>query len=216
MTIELPTSGPSLSKLSLQQRRELLERAKANLARRVVLEEVAPIDHIPRSGRLPLSLAQWRLWFLEQLGEGGPAYHVQVAVRLRGELDSASLERALGRIVERHEALRTRFVQVDGEPVQVIDAPMGLALPVQDLSGQADVEAALHEAAMLETGRPFDLEHGPLVRACLLRLGACEHVLLVTMHHIVSDGWSIGVLVDEVRQLYTAYLRGEGDPLPAL
>jgi hypothetical protein len=124
----------------------------------------------------------------------------------------------LSEIVRRHEALRTVFGEVDGSPVQVI-APFGaFALPVEDLSGlsEADREAALRRRAGEEARRPFDLSAGPLFRAALLRLGAEDHVLLLSMHHIVSDGWSMGVLFRELSALYAAYREGRESPLPEL
>ena len=182
-----------------------------------VLPDLKPAD---RSGPLPLSFAQQRLWFLAQLDErAGAAYHIPGGVRLRGVLDRAALEGALARIVERHEALRTVFEQVDGEAVQVIGPAHGsLHLIEQDLSQVAasEREAALAELAGAEASAPFDLQTGPLIRARLIGLSAEEHVLLVTMHHIVSDGWSMGVLIDEFSRLYTAFSQGEADPLPAL
>jgi amino acid adenylation domain-containing protein len=166
--------------------------------------------------RQALSFAQQRLWFLEQLGSAGKAYHVPTRLRLHGALDRDALVRALDRIVERHEALRTVFHTVDGEPVQVVHEARGLALVEHDLTGRDDAEAELRALAVEEAGAAFDLEHGPLIRGRLVRMAADDHVLLVTMHHIVSDGWSMGVLTRELSALYTAFVRGEGDPLPAL
>ncbi|HEX2077404.1 MAG TPA: amino acid adenylation domain-containing protein, partial [Longimicrobium sp.] len=162
--------------------------------------ELPPIQPADRAGPLPLSFAQQRLWFLERLGGLGSTYHFPMRRRLRGPLDRAALERALGEIVRRHETLRTTFAEADGEPVQVIAPFGGFALPVEDLSGLsgADREAALRRRAGEEARRPFDLSAGPLFRVSLLRLGAEEHVLLLSMHHIVSDGWSMGVLYREL------------------
>ncbi|HST62605.1 MAG TPA: condensation domain-containing protein, partial [Longimicrobium sp.] len=138
--------------------------------------------------------------------------------RLGGALDEAALERALGEIVRRHQALRTVFAEAGGSPVQVV-APFGVfALPVEDLSelGEADHEAAVRRRAGEEARRAFDLAAGPLFRASLLRLGAEDHVLLLSMHHIVSDGWSMGVLYRELSALYVAYREGRESPLPEL
>ncbi|MBW8848894.1 MAG: amino acid adenylation domain-containing protein, partial [Burkholderiales bacterium] len=163
-----------------------------------------------RQGALPLSFAQQRLWFLAQLdARAAAAYAMPGGVRLRGALDAAALQAALDRIVARHEALRTSFASVEGEPVQVIAAPdVGFALAHEDLAGQASPEAELERLAAEETAAPFDLERGPLIRARLVRLAHDDHVLLVTMHHIVSDGWSMGVLVNEFSALYAAFAQG--------
>ncbi|MBW8849128.1 MAG: non-ribosomal peptide synthetase, partial [Burkholderiales bacterium] len=171
-----------------------------------------------RDGALPLSFAQQRLWFIAQLdARAAAAYAIPGGVRLKGALDAAALRAALDRIVVRHEALRTSFVLVDGDPVQVIAAPeVGLALTQVDLSGHAAPEAELERLAAEEAAAPFDLERGPLIRGRLVRLAHDDHVLLVTMHHIVSDGWSMGVLVNEFSALYAAFSQGRPDPLPPL
>ncbi|HEX8431145.1 MAG TPA: condensation domain-containing protein, partial [Longimicrobium sp.] len=171
-----------------------------------------------REAPLPLTFAQQRLWFVDQMGSAGSAYHVPVRLRLRGELDRAALGRALDRSVERHEALRTTFAQVDGEPVQLI-APAAesfFLLVDHDLRGHPQAEAELRRVSMEEARAPFDLERGPPIRGALARLGDDDHVLMVTMHHIVSDGWSMGILVQELSALYDAFRRGEPDPLPSL
>ncbi|WP_420127865.1 non-ribosomal peptide synthase/polyketide synthase [Longimicrobium sp.] len=178
--------------------------------------ELPPIERVDRGAPLPLSFAQQRLWFLERLGGLGTAYHVPTRLRLRGELDRDALVRTLDRVVERHEALRTTFVEVEGEPVQRIAPPGGFPLLEHDLGGHADAEAELRRLAAEEWAAPFDLEHGPLIRGRLIRLAQDDHVLLVTMHHIVSDGWSRGVLTRELDALYAAFRRGDPDPLPPL
>ncbi|HEU0052705.1 MAG TPA: condensation domain-containing protein, partial [Longimicrobium sp.] len=154
----------------------------------------------------------------DRLEPGSAVYNIPVAWRLGGALDEAVLERALGEVVRRHEALRTTFADVDGSPVQVVAPFGGFALPVEDLSGlgEADREAALRGRAGEEARRAFDLSAGPLFRAALLRLDAEEHVLLFSMHHIVSDGWSMGVLFRELSALYAAYHEGRESPLPEL
>ncbi|MFL5386461.1 MAG: amino acid adenylation domain-containing protein, partial [Longimicrobiaceae bacterium] len=180
--------------------------------------ELPPIRPADRAGPLPLSFAQQRLWFLERLGGLGSTYHFPMRRRLRGPLDRAALERSLSEIVRRHETLRTTFAEADGEPAQVIAPFGGFALPMADLSdlGEADLEAAVGRRAGKEARRPFDLSAGPLFRAALLRLGAEDHVLLLSMHHIVSDGWSMGVLFRELSSLYAAYREGRESPLPEL
>ncbi|HEU4556752.1 MAG TPA: condensation domain-containing protein, partial [Longimicrobium sp.] len=210
-------SVATLTELTPAQRRELLKMARA---RDLVGDrpELPPIERAPRDERLPLSFAQERLWFIDRLEPGSAVYNIAVAWRLEGALDEAALERSLGEIVRRHEALRTVFAEVDGSPVQVITPFGGFALPVEDLSGlgNADREAAVGRRAGKEALQPFDLAAGPLFRASLLRLGAEDHVLLLTVHHIVGDGWSLGVLYRELSALYEAYRQGGESPLPEL
>ncbi|HEU0301079.1 MAG TPA: amino acid adenylation domain-containing protein, partial [Longimicrobium sp.] len=184
-------------------------------AARAELPAIEPAD---RGGRLAPSFAQQRLWFLEQLGSAGAAYHVFRRLRLTGELDRAALAGALDRIVARHEALRTTFPTLDGEPVQRVAPAAECRFPLvqQDLGGRTEAAAELRRLMAEETSAPFDLERGPLIRGRLVRLAADEHVLLITMHHIVSDAWSMGVFTDELSTLYAAFRRGEPDPLPPL
>ncbi|HEU4558562.1 MAG TPA: amino acid adenylation domain-containing protein, partial [Longimicrobium sp.] len=180
--------------------------------------ELPPIERADREGRLPLSFAQQRLWFLEQMGDLGSAYHISGGLSLRGDLNPAALERALERIVARHEALRTVFHTAGGEPEQWI-APAeesGFQLAAHDLSAHPAVGAELRRLADEEAHALFDLERGPLIRGRLIRLAADDHVLLLTMHHIVSDGWSMGVLTNELSALYAAFHASEPDPLPPL
>jgi amino acid adenylation domain-containing protein len=174
---------------------------------------LSAIVRADRSAALPLSFAQQRLWFVARVDpEASRAYHLADAVRMRGPLDVAALRAALDRIVERHESLRTRFVGTSAR--QVIDAPRGFALTVEEL-GPVD-EAALARICRDEAAASFDLAIGPLIRGRLLRLGADDHALLVTMHHIVSDGWSMGNLAREFSTLYDAFRAGRPDPLPPL
>ncbi|WP_215544475.1 non-ribosomal peptide synthetase [Amycolatopsis sp. CA-230715] len=169
-----------------------------------------PIRRVDRSRPVPLSFAQQRLWFLAQLDGASEAYHVAEALDLRGELDRDALARALDALVARHEALRTRLVEVDGEAVQVVDPPeQGFALRIDE---HAEVAALQRE----EASTPFDLARGPVVRGRLVVLAPDHHVLLLTMHHIVSDGWSMGVLARELGETYAAFTRGKPDPLPPL
>jgi amino acid adenylation domain-containing protein/non-ribosomal peptide synthase protein (TIGR01720 family) len=168
------------------------------------------------SDSFPLSFAQVRLWFLDQLTPGSSVYNVPLAVRISGQLDRRALERTLTEIVRRHESLRTGFVEVDGAPRQVIHAPRPVHLRAEDLSGVEGAEAEAELLAAEEARRPFDLTDGAPFRVRLLRLGDTEHVVLLTMHHIVSDGWSMGVLVREVAEIYDAYGRGEESPLAEL
>ncbi|HEX2187720.1 MAG TPA: amino acid adenylation domain-containing protein, partial [Longimicrobiaceae bacterium] len=186
--------------------------------RRAELPALPPVVPTGRGGALPLSFAQERLWFLHRLDPESVFYNVPAALRLRGALDAPALERALGEIVRRHEALRTVFPERDGAPVQVIAPFGGFALPVEDLSsrGEAEREAEVRLRAREDAARPFDLSAGPLFRLRLLRLGEEEHVLLACMHHVVSDEWSMGVLFRELSALYAAYLEGGEPPLPEL
>ncbi|WP_242539974.1 condensation domain-containing protein, partial [Trinickia mobilis] len=163
-----------------------------------------------RPERLPLSYAQERIWVHEQMGLPGAAYTIPGAVGLEGELDVVALEGALAAIVARHESLRTRFASVDGVPYQVIDETLGAVLEHEELSGleAAQREAQVLRAAREEAQRGFDLERGPLLRVKLLRLGEREHVVLLSMHHIVSDGWSMGVLIEELGRQYAAQVSG--------
>ena len=167
----------------------------------------------------PLSFAQERLWFLDQLEPGGSSYNIPQAVRLTGRLDAAALAGSLSEIVRRHESLRTTFERTAaGSPGQVIHPAAPVALPAVDLTALPSERAAERARALAaeEARRPFDLVRGPLVRALLLRLGADEHFLLIDVHHIVSDGWSTGILLRELGVLYRAFVAGEPSPLPEL
>jgi amino acid adenylation domain-containing protein len=178
--------------------------------------ESPPIAAVPRGTTLPLSFAQQRLWFLSQLEPDNPAYNVPTALRLRGRLNVEALTRAISEIIRRHEVLRTSFVFEDGEPVQSIAPAAPLKLEVVDLGGLGEEarEAEAQRLAREEAQRPFDLSKGAAFRARMLRLGGDDHVALFTMHHIVSDGWSMGILVGELEALYRAFAEGLASPLP--
>jgi len=173
--------------------------------------DIPPVRPAGREGHLPLSFAQQRLWFLDQLEPGNFFFNMPVAFRLTGGLDAAVLERAVNEVIKRHESLRTTFSEVEGQPVQVIAPALSLTVEFVDLNDlpQAERDAETSRLATREAQRPFDLAHGPLLRAVLLRTEMEEHVAIFTMHHIVSDGWSMGVLVREVTQAYAALSRGE-------
>ncbi|MGH8965630.1 MAG: condensation domain-containing protein, partial [Actinomycetes bacterium] len=179
---------------------------------------LSAIPLVPRDGGLPLSFAQQRLWFLDQFEPDSNEYITPLAVRLRGALDVDALNAALTSLVARHESLRTTFESVDGRGVQVVHEPYGVRVPVLDLSvlPEGDREAELHRVLAQESSTPFNLREGPLLRARLVRLAAQQHALTVVMHHIVTDGWSMGVLVGELSALYGSALRGEEPELPAL
>ncbi|QSQ26196.1 amino acid adenylation domain-containing protein [Pyxidicoccus parkwayensis] len=168
---------------------------------------------------LEVSFAQQRLWFLEQLQPGQTAYNIPIALRLNGPLNVDVLRRTFAEVVRRHEALRTTFVSREGQPLQRIHpAPEQWSLPEEDVGGEGADRAStqVHRRMHAEAQRPFDLEHGPLLRTMLLETGHDEHVLVLCMHHIVSDGWSMGVLVREVASLYEAFSQGRPSPLPEL
>ncbi|WP_164021357.1 non-ribosomal peptide synthetase, partial [Pyxidicoccus trucidator] len=190
------------------------------LARRVeqtrTHAELPPLRPAPRDRLLPLSFAQQRLWFLDQLQPGSPSYNMPTALRLDGMLDVAALGRAFTELVRRHEALRTTFRDEGGTPVQLISPPAPFDLPVLDLSSNEDREARARLLAQQDAVRAFDLTRGPLLRASLLRLAEQQHVLLLNMHHVVSDGWSMGVLVSEIGALYQAFSAGRPSSLPEL
>ncbi len=170
-----------------------------------------PILPVERTEPIPLSSGQERLWFIDQLEGGGAAYNVPAVLRLSGPLDRAALARALSRIIARHEALRTSFPTVDGRPIQVIAPALAIDPPLVDLSALASPGAEAARLPVAEARLPFDLVRGPLVRATLLRLGKGEHQLLVTLHHAVADGWSLGVFLEELSRGYNAT-----EPLPPL
>ncbi|HEX4961846.1 MAG TPA: amino acid adenylation domain-containing protein [Thermoanaerobaculia bacterium] len=179
---------------------------------------IPPLRPAPRDRDLPLSFAQQRLWFLDQLEPRSSAYNVPTAVRLRGELGVPVLSRVFGEIVRRHEVLRTTFATVRGDAVQVIGLAGPQALPILDLQALPPAARELEALQQVweESRLPFDLAQGPLLRTTLLRLGPEDHVLLVTLHHIVSDGWSIEILIREVAVLYRALRLDEPSPLPEL
>jgi amino acid adenylation domain-containing protein len=166
----------------------------------------------------PLSFAQQRLWFLEQLKVGEAFYNVDSALRLQYALDHTTVEKVLNAIIRRHESLRTSFIAVDGQSVQVIAPDVQLKVPLVDLSylSPSIREAEVIRQAADEARRPFDLSVPPLIRATLLQLGRADYVFLLTMHHMVSDGWSMTVLSDEFDKFYSAFSRGLASPLPEL
>ncbi len=183
----------------------------------------APIAALPRDGHpLPLSPAQQRLWFLDQLSPGDPFYTIAAATRLSGRLDAAALAGAFNTILARHEALRTFFPSEDGpqgaRPAPAAVPALALELPLVDLSElpEREREARSEELIRAEAARPFDLARGPLIRAGLLRLAPQEHILAVTIHHIIADGWSTGILMRELGALYTAAVSGRPAPLAPL
>ncbi|KYC42605.1 non-ribosomal peptide synthetase [Scytonema hofmannii PCC 7110] len=177
-----------------------------------------PLVPISRSGNLPLSFAQQRLWFLDQLIPNNPFYNIPLALNLTGSLNQAALEKTFNEIVQRHEALRTNVVVQSGQPVQVINPTLTIPLPVIDLRQlpQAEREIQARRLTTQEAQRPFNLSTDLLLQVKLLWLDETQYILLLTMHHIVSDGWSIGVLIQEIATLYTAFASNQPSPLAKL
>jgi surfactin family lipopeptide synthetase A len=178
-------------------------------------EQINPrtILPIPRDRQLPLSFAQSRLWFLYQLEGATGTYNMTGALSLSGSLQVEALKQALGSIIQRHEPLRTRFQTVDGVPVQVIDPQPIWELTMVNLAGK---ETEAEKLAYQESQTPFDLTQSPLLRVTLLKLQPEKHILLINMHHIISDGWSIGVFIRELSHLYGAFVAGKEPTLPTL
>ena len=177
-----------------------------------------PLKAVSRKGKLPLSFSQQRLWFLDQYEPGKSFYNVSLALRLSGRINIAVLEQCFNEIIQRHEALRTIFAILDGEPVQIISAPVSRLLAVVDLGAhpESEREDEARRLASEEARQSFDLARGPLFRASLITLGDDDHVLVLVMHHIVSDGWSMGVLSRELSVLYRAFIYSQPSPLAEL
>jgi amino acid adenylation domain-containing protein len=219
--VDTRTDLEALRNLTPKQRDLLLRRLEKEGKGRVRPGE----DRIPRQprgagggGELPVSFAQQRLWFLDRLEPGSPLYNIPAALEIAGRLDGAALAASLRQIVRRHEALRTTFAAAREGPVQVIHPRTAVDLPVADLRSlpAAGRAAVAQRLATGEARRPFDLVRGPLLRALLLRLEDERHLAVLTMHHIVSDGWSMGVLVREIAALYPAFAAGSAPVLPEL
>ena len=211
--VELPLramfEAPTVARLA--ERTEALQRQKQGL-------ESPPMTRVSRDEPLPLSFAQQRLWFLDQLEPNNPLYNVPHIVRLRGALNAKVLEKTLNEIVRRHETLRTRFDAIDDQPVQVIASSLDLPLAITDLTSfpETERESEARKRAMDEVKTPFNLTTGPLLRASLIKLADDDHVLILNTHHIISDRWSLGVLSQELAALYEAYLADQSSPLPDL
>jgi aspartate racemase len=206
------TSTSSLS----ASKRGLLEKLRSGACQAPQLSQA--IRRRSAHEGLPLSFAQQRLWLLQQWNPDSTAYNISGAIRLRGRLDIAALEQSLSVIVERHEILRTTFAVVDQQPVQVVAEATPLRLKVVDLqdTDAEGREGAARRIAVEEANQPFDLTAGPLVRAGLVRLGAHEHILLLSMHHTVFDGWSQNLLIEELSQGYEAFSQGRKPDLAPL
>ncbi len=197
-----------------------LSPAKRELLARRLNKTTARLEGIPQRPETgsppPVSFAQERLWFVQQIDPDTAAYNIPAALQLSGRLDVAALERSLREVVRRHEVLRTSFRLINSTVVQVIAAELSFSLETIDLGGDSDREARVQTLIREKAQQPFKLDEGPAWRASLLRLDDDEHVLLFTMHHIVCDGWSTDVLVRELTRLYQAYTQGRISPLPEL
>lgn len=191
-----------ISELSAEERRRLL----ADLLKKKAIAVKS----------YPLSFSQERLWFLDQFQPGSPLYNIPASMPAPGPLSAEVLRRALNEIVARHEVLRTTFREHDREPFQLVAPRLELRLPVVDLRGRPDLIDLVQRLTAIEARRPFDLRRGPLLRVMLLRLADQEHLFLITMHHIISDGWSGGIFYRELGQLYAAFAAGQPSPLKPL
>ena len=206
--------GKRLADLSAEKLEHLLQRTRQKKAQR----SQGIVQRARDTHDFPLSFAQQRLWFLDQWEPDSPLYNLSLAVHLTGRLRMPALEQALGTLVERHEILRTTFRTTPAEPVQVISPSLPVPLPVVNLEelSEAVRTAESQHLANTEARCPFDLSRGPLLRVRLLRLSSQEHMLLLTMHHILSDGWSLGIFVRELAALYEAFSAGQPSPLADL
>ncbi|MEA5602484.1 amino acid adenylation domain-containing protein [Nostoc sp. UHCC 0252] len=176
------------------------------------------INPVPREGNLPLSFAQQRLWFIDQLQPNSNFYNLPAALHIKGLLNITALENTLNEVVRRHEVLRTTFVSQQGQPIQVIHPSLTLSLPVINLQElpQVEQEAEVKRFLIKEASQSFNLAQTPLLRCTLLKLAEEEYVVMFTMHHIISDGWSMGVLIQEIAALYEAFSLNQASPLPEL
>jgi len=213
ISIELPLrslfEAPTIAELA-----EWVE----NLLKNGQSVQALPLLPIPRSESIPLSFAQARLWFLDQLQPNSAFYNIPLALRLSGQLNIAALQSSINAIIQQHEALRTNFTTQEGQPVQVIASTKNLELLVVDLLHLRESEREIEAQRLVneQANRPFNLEREPLLRGTVLQLGETEYVLLLTMHHIISDGWSMGVFVRELTELYKAFCTGAPPSLPEL
>ncbi|MDP6799043.1 MAG: amino acid adenylation domain-containing protein [SAR202 cluster bacterium] len=204
-------------KLDIREVFEMLTvRKLAGLIRDRNRQTLLPIYPIPDAEHYAVSNAQRRLWIIDRMDVNRAAYNIASVTRLRGDLVQDTLERALSELAARHQSLRTRFVEIDGEPHQVVDQVADRFFHYDDLSGAPDPAAEARERAIGETGREFDLSQAPLFRATLYRVASNDHFLVFNMHHIISDGWSLDIILDELFELYRTFRAG-GDPvLPPL
>jgi amino acid adenylation domain-containing protein len=180
--------------------------------------QAPPLQRTPRSGPIPLSFAQQRLWFLDRLESGSPFYNIPVAVRLTGKLDVDVLQECVNEIVQRHEILRTSFVEIDREPAQIVAPELTIPTKVTDLTHSSHEEQEKQFGALIDRDvqLAFNLTNPPLFRLNLFRLAAEDYLLLAVMHHIISDGWSLGIFVHELTELYALVSAGKTSSLPSL
>lgn len=209
-----------LESLSPEKRELVLKKLQTQtpISSTDTVRQFPSIEPIPRDRSIPLSFSQQRLWFLNELEGANASYNMAAAIRLCGPLQIAALKRAIAEIVQRHEVLRTTFKTVDGVAIQSIASTSTVTMLVVDLQALTAEEQSVEvqRLASVEAEKPFDLANGPLVRITLVMLREEEHVLLVTIHHIVSDGWSIGIFFREVATLYEAFSMGKPSPLSSL
>ncbi|MEG4490504.1 amino acid adenylation domain-containing protein [Microcoleus sp. D3_18_C4] len=205
----------ALSIEDLFQELSLAQLAEKILEKLAEAPKIASIQAVSRLQNIPLSFAQERLWFFDQLEPGNPFYNLCGAVRITGQLNAEALRQSIEKIIERHEILRTAFAAVEGQPIQVVAAAGDFQMPLIDLSSRSpdDRQAEVQRLSAEEARAPFDLGQSSLLRAKLLRLGETEHVLLLTVHHIIFDGWSLGVFLRELAEFYQAF---SSDRLPLL
>ncbi|MBW4454436.1 MAG: amino acid adenylation domain-containing protein [Nostoc indistinguendum CM1-VF10] len=187
-------------------------------ANQVLQSDSESIQPVPRQGNIPLSFAQQRLWFFTQLEPDSSAYNIPAAVRLTGKLNIYALSKSIHEIISRHEILRTTFTVVEGEPIQVIGKGENFTFPFIDLQviPEEKKQQEVIKLAALESQKPFDLVKEFLIRASLIQLSETDYVVLLTMHHIISDGWSTGIFIKELTALYTAFCQGQPSPLSEL
>ena len=207
---------PEIKEEIAAQKTEILDFLKAaKIPTNTVDLEIIPVS---RDQDLPLSFAQQRLWFLQQLSPDSHSYNLLEALRLEGSLNLLALEQSLSELIRRHEILRTTFPMVEGQPIQRIAPPSPVSLPLEDLQGLSKNEQTEHlqEIAIAFSLKPFNLAKESLVQFKLIKLGSQEYVLLLKMHHIIYDGWSLSIFFDELSQLYAAFVRGLPSPLPEL
>jgi hypothetical protein len=210
-------SGLSLESLPPPRRELLLRRLKqkADIAHESGLRPQSVVPG-PRDGPIPLSSVQQRLWFLDQLTPHNPFYNTGSTIRLAGCLDAGALERTFNELIRRHEILRTTFASTEGQPAQVIAPALEIAIPLVDLRHVPQTQRETERLAVAAAQQPFDLAQGPLLRATLIRRGDQDHVLVLVTHHIIIDGWSIGVFTRELGMIYAAFSSGQPSPLAEL
>ncbi|MBH8561822.1 AMP-binding protein [Nostoc sp. CENA67] len=207
--------GVDVSINELLQDASIEQLTKQILTHRDSKQKRLELQPISRQGQLPLCLPQERLWFLEQLEPGNPFYNVAIAIQLNGVLNLDILQQSLNEIIQRHESLRTSFVSVEGQPVQIIHPSLDVKLAKVDCT-YLDNTTYVENLILAETQQPFDLCQAPLLRTQILCIAENKHLLLLTMHHIISDGWSVGILIQELAALYQAVLENKPSPLSEL